>query len=104
MHRLPFLLPLEFAAVLITGDYASGRGKKNTSEVVSQFALMRSEELVKKRTLLHLQARLAKNLEPDRNSSAAEPSAALEEAHMALIFGRGVHHHDLLIIAAQRGK
>jgi hypothetical protein len=69
--------------------------------VLGQFGLMRSDELVEKRTLLRLQVGLAENLEPDRNLSATEPSTALEEANMALIIRRSVHYHDLLIVATQ---
>lgn len=76
----------------------------NALEVLSQFAFMRSNELVEMRALLRLQAGLAENFEPDRNSSVTEPSAALEEAHMALVFRRGVHHHDMLTVAPQRGE
>lgn len=72
--------------------------------MIRQLVLMQFNELVEKCELLRLQAGLAENLEPDRNSPVAELSAALEDAHIAFIWGRGMDHHDLLIVATQRGK
>ena len=97
-----FQHPLAFS--LAISNIALADQANPTLEALSQFGLMRPDELVEKRALMRLQAWLAENLEPDRKSSAAEPSAALEEAHMALIIRRGVHDHDLLIVATQRGE
>jgi len=73
-------------------------------EALGHFGLMRCDELVEKRELLRLQTGLAENLERDRNSSAADSPAALEVAHVALIWRRGVHCYDLLIVATQRAE
>ena len=89
---------------VVISNIARADEANNTLEVLNQFAFMRSHELVEKRALLRLQAGLPEKFEPDRNSSVAEPSAALEEAHMAFTFRRRVHHHDLLIVAPQRGE
>ena len=73
-------------------------------EMLDQFGLMQFDELVEERELLRLQTGLAENLEPDWNLPVGKPFAALEKAHIAFIFGRGVHHHNLLIVATQRGE
>ena len=89
------------ASDIAISNMARADEPNNPLKVLSQFALMQSNELVEKRTLLYLQTRLAENLEPDPNLCVAEPSTPLEEAHMALVFRGGVHYHNLLIVAPQ---